>query len=487
MDKRMTIVVATDDDGAIGLQGRLPWDHPLDLHFFFDQTKRCASDKSVLIIGRKTYDGIPAGFKNRTVIVVTSQPTLPRAIDGLQDVSYATWVETLGVIWHYIGTSNRRFVIAGGAQIYERAAQGFPDARLCVTKIAGKHTADTYLGPLMRHMCATVLPWRTIHPLSFCVKPTVAPSWETPYLDLIWKILTEGNKMKGRNGITKSLFAQQLRFDLQDVFPLMTTKRVFFRGIFEELLFFLQGKTDATELEAKGVHIWHDNTTREFLDGRHLDYPVGCMGPMYGYNWRHYGRPYTPDEPDQATHQSTNIAQVDQFARILQILSSDPSSRRAHMTTVNPLVLDQGVLEPCHGLATIFKCTPLDHPTRWRLSCFMAQRSCDMICGVPFNVASYALLVHIMCGLLNTMGVNQFVPGELVIDLVDAHIYAEHYDVAARQALRESQGKPKIYVPNLTMRDTNFLVANTGRPLEFTDVCLTDYNPCFKLEAKMIA
>ena len=237
---------------------------------------------------------------------------------------------------------------------------------------------------------------------------------EYSYLDLIKDLIYTGDYRKTRNGFTYSLFGKNLEFDIKDKFPLLTTKKVFFRGIIEELLFFLDGKTDSKILEAKGVNIWKPNTTPEFIKSRNLNYQEGDMGPMYGFNWIHFGAKYN------GCNSSYKNCGLNQLEQVIKLLRDDPMSRRILMTTYNPAVAEEGVLYPCHGIVIQFYVRTKDNINY--VSCSMTQRSADIACGVPYNIASYAALVYIIC---NYLGEN-YKPDRLIINLGDVHLYEEH-------------------------------------------------------------
>jgi thymidylate synthase len=221
--------------------------------------------------------------------------------------------------------------------------------------------------------------------------------------------------------------------DLSDGFPLLTTKRMFWRGIMEELLFFIRGDTNANHLSDIGIHIWAKNTTREFLDSRGLSWNVGDMGPMYGFNWRHYGATYRGCD---AQYEGQGY---DQLANVINQLEK-PGNRRVMMTTFNPLTVDQCVLPPCHGITVQF------YNDGERLHCKMYQRSADLFLGLPFNIASYALLTSIIAHLVKLK------PGNLSIAIGCAHIYAEHYEACGKQIMRGPKKLPKLTV-NITSID----------------------------------
>lgn len=257
---------------------------------------------------------------------------------------------------------------------------------------------------------------------------------EYQYLNLLRQILTQGNRRQDRTGTgTIGLFGQQIRFDLSsDALPLLTTKFVPFKMVVKELLWFLKGQTDNNILRAQGVYIWDGNTSRDFLDKRGLGaYREGDIGPMYGFNWRHFGATYHGCDGDY-TGQG-----IDQLEQVIHLLKTDPFSRRIAMTTYNVTDLEKGVLHPCHGVFVQFYVDG-DGDGIKRLSCHMTQRSVDCGCGLPFNIASYAILTHLIALKVDML------PKELVISTGDTHIYINHVTALEQQLTREPYPFPKL-------------------------------------------
>ena len=232
-----------------------------------------------------------------------------------------------------------------------------------------------------------------------------------PYEDLLRKILMEGNLKNDRTGTgTISLFGQQMRFDLAKGFPLLTTKRVFFKGIAYELLWFLKGSSNVHWLQEHNVHIWD-----EWADEN------GDLGPVYGVQWRSWPAP-TADDPDRT---------IDQISNVLELIKHNPDSRRMVVTAWNPAEVENMALPPCHALF---------HVADGRLSCQLYQRSCDMFLGVPFNIASYSLLTMMMA---QQAGLE---PGEFVWTGGDCHIYDNHVEQVLEQLSREPYPYPRMEI-----------------------------------------
>ncbi|HEY1929621.1 MAG TPA: thymidylate synthase [Caulobacteraceae bacterium] len=230
---------------------------------------------------------------------------------------------------------------------------------------------------------------------------------ERQYLDLLAEALERGERRDDRTGVgTLGLFGRSMRFDLADGFPLLTTKRLHFKSIVVELLWFLRGDTNVRWLHEHGVTIWE-----EWADA------AGDLGPVYGKQWRSWAAP--------------DGRSIDQIARVTQSLRASPHSRRHIVSAWNPADVDDMALPPCHCLFQF-------HVSGGRLSCQLYQRSADIFLGVPFNIASYALLTLMMAQ------ATGYQPGEFVHVLGDAHLYLNHVDQAREQLAREPFAFPTL-------------------------------------------
>jgi thymidylate synthase len=255
---------------------------------------------------------------------------------------------------------------------------------------------------------------------------------ETQYLRLIQEVMDKGYYEESRNGPTYSIFGHSMRFSLKNgSLPLLTTKRVAWKTCFHELVWFMRGSTSNAELLKSGVHIWDLNASREFLDSRGLqNLEEGDLGPIYGHQWRHFNAPYTNSAADYSGQG------IDQLQNIIDQLKNPDtrSSRRLVISAWNPQQIDEVALPPCHILMQF------NVRENKYLSCALYQRSGDCGLGVPFNIASYSFLTHILakhCGLI---------ADEFVYFLGNAHIYEEHLDVLKTQLLREPYDFPKISI-----------------------------------------
>ena len=242
------------------------------------------------------------------------------------------------------------------------------------------------------------------------------------YLALMKKIYTEGVDKEGRNGFTRSLFTHQLRFDLSQGFPAVTTKVLMFNAVVVELLFFISGERDNTLLTNLKCTIWNANAEAEYWKPK-AEFE-GDLGRVYGVQWRHW--------------RNASGKETDQLKNLVTTLKTDPNNRRMIVTAWNPGELDVMALPPCH---TLFQVYVADG----KLSLHMFQRSCDYFLGVPFNIATYALLAHLLARIADLE------VGEVILTLGDVHIYHAHFDAVEEQLKRKPYPLPTLYVdPSIT-------------------------------------
>ena len=490
---KTNIIVAYDQNYGIGKDGTLPWNFKIDLKWFKNRTTSTdyPYQKNAVIMGRNTWKSLPKGaLPDRYNIIVSKDIDTP---NGAFKANSLPGAINLAKSFKDIGD----VYLIGGEQIYIEALSLFTDRKLVldniyVTRIDGDYACDR-LFPNLDKICGRFSVEKSavfqdkdlasgqvtnlqIFHYTASNKPDRVmvdgkPHGEYQYLDLLQRLLEKGHRRQTRNAVTYSLFGEKLEFDLGNGFPLITTRKSFLRGIFEELKWFLMGQTDSKLLEEKGVNIWHDNTTREFLDSVGLKhYRDGDIGPMYGYQWLYYSTPYKGCDTDY-TGQGFN-----QFNYILQLLKNDHFSRRIIMTTYNPQQLKEGVLPPCHGI-----CIQFYVEDGHRLSCSMTQRSCDFFLGANFNISSYSLLVHIICELVNNdskyMG-HPLTPGRIVIFLNDVHLYEDHIKQAKEQLSRHPYPFPKLQFKKKI---------SDIKELNWEDIQLANYKYHPAIDAKMVA
>ena len=245
------------------------------------------------------------------------------------------------------------------------------------------------------------------------------PHEELQYVNLIRKIIDEGSWEEGRNGRTKSIFGHTMRFSLQGgKIPILTTKKTAWKTCLKELLWFIRGETDNKLLQEQGVHIWDGNSTKEFMESRGLGhYPEGMLGKIYGFQWRHFNAE-SDLKTGKAVYDKEGNTGIDQLQQIIDALK-DPkqrTSRRLIMTAWNPCQLDEMALPPCHVL-----CQFNVHDGN-KLSCALYLRGNDTALGLPFNIASYSFLTHLLA---NHCDLEAY---EFVYFCGNAHIYEDHIE-----------------------------------------------------------
>ena len=476
------VVAATTSTFGIGYKGQIPWRLPLDLAYFKELTQKTAapSKLNAVIMGRKTWESIPKKFRplSERINVVLSRNSnireelgLPPSVmvasslvSALQQLSSAEIELQLGV--------DKVFVI-GGEDVYREAVQSqycesvhltsveaeiteldtyFPALSACRWRLVSRSAPMVENGLRFRFTCYDRVPDDLVLELdatavggsvggstsSSNLSPPAPPASssdsgnpeEMQYLGLVREIIDHGVLRGDRTGTgTLSKFGVQMRFSLrQGVFPLLTTKKVFWRGVAEELLWFVKGCTNAKELSDKGIHIWDGNASREFLDKNGLGHrEEGDLGPVYGFQWRHFGAEY------KDMHTDYSGQGVDQLKQCVERIKSTPEDRRIVLTAWNPADLSKMALPPCHMFCQFYV-------SNGELSCQMYQRSADMGLGVPFNIASYALLTVMMaqvCGLR---------AGDFVHSIGDAHVYVNHVDALREQLKRSPRPFPRLLI-----------------------------------------
>ena len=452
-----TLVIARDEHNGIGRDGRIPWVNKSDIDAFriVTTTTTEPAKKNLVVAGYRTREEMPVSLKNRYLVTLgrDASYTPPPGVEA-RDIEHT-------------------FIVGGRAAtlaFYKR--YGLPTC-LVLTRVDGVFDCDVHIDDdelWLDHYAlyakkrldgATTFVYVLRGSTASVIPPGVRAAGivpdETRYTDLVRDILEHGERRDDeRTGVgALSVFGRQLRFDLEHSFPLFTTKRTFFRGVVEELAWFLSGETDASILERRGVGIWMGNSSRDFLDRSGLPYPEGVCGPIYGAQWRHFGGEYFPTT-------GSSIGGVDQIKAVIESIRTAPESRRHLVTSLNPSVLDDVVLMPCHVLAQFYASAPHRDEKR-RLSCHVYQRSCDVGLGLPFNVASYALLTHLVAASTDC------VPGELVMSLGDVHVYRNHVD-AMRDILTRTPHAP----PTVRLADRIVNAATTSDPLGVIDAFIDD-------------
>lgn len=500
------VVVAATTKMGIGMDGKVPWKLPTDLKFFKDITVTTSdpTKKNAVIMGRKTWESIPLEHRplpGRLNVVLTRS--------GSFDIATAENVVICGSLLSalellaaspYCLSIEKVFVIGGGEILKESLNAPECDA-IHITEIDADIECDTFIPAIdssvfqpwyssfpaienkLRYSFTTyvrvrnsgvepisqtngVIPGNSldiakieVKTFSFLPKMILERHEEHKYLRLVEDIILNGTSKDDRTGTgTLSKFGSQMRFNLRNSFPLLTTKRIFWRGVVEELLWFISGSTNAKVLQEKGIHIWDGNASRDYLDSIGLaEREEGDLGPIYGFQWRHFGARYTDMHADY-TGQG-----FDQLMDIIGKIKNNPDDRRIILSAWNPSDLKLMALPPCHMFAQFYV-------ANGELSCQMYQRSADMGLGVPFNIASYALftcMIAHVCDLL---------PGDFIHVFGDAHVYRTHIRPLQDQLQKQPKPFPVLKI-NPQKKDIESFV-----PADFT---LLGYDPHQKIDMKM--
>ena len=430
------LIVSMSKNGIIGHNNKLPWDCEEELSLFNQLTMN-----KTIIVGRKTCMNLPI-LPDRNVFVMTNTFNIRESNNIVRCID--------NDILRRCTTSD--YIIAGGAEIYKLVLQlpmFIKTVHLSVMKLQEPIKGDTFFD--IKWLCDFVIDTKVEHDHFTRYTLKLCHSEEHQYLQLVNRILSTNTLKNTRSGKTLSVFHDNFTFDLQKGFPLITTKKMFIRGIIAEFIFFIKGQTDTTILSDQEVNIWKGNTTREFIDNKGLPYNVGVMGPMYGYQWRFFNAPYSIDVNGRPFKPKGG---VDQLSNVLHLIKNDPTSRRILLTSYNPSQAEEGVLYPCHSIIVQFYV----HDNH--LDMFVYNRSQDIGLGVPFNIASSSLLLLTVAKLSGKIARN------LHMTMGDAHIYEEHIE-----ALRDQLSRIPYDFPTMSISDN--LTLDNITPDMFT---LTKYH-----------
>lgn len=512
--KSVSIVVAASVlNRGIGINGQLPWAISEDLKFFSKLTRSGSGSnkKNALIMGRKTWDSMGRRpLKERKTAVISSSLSLDG--DDYPDVAVFRSLEESFDSLMKDNTVESIFV-CGGESIYRKTLESDLVDQIYLTRVARDDVEfDTYFPEMPRRFLPVYMSqtFRSMDGISYdfviferqedetssayggdpirgqarFIDGTVdllgeifgvrrmgnrhrfprEELYSTPsirlgrehsefqYLDLVSRVLENGACRENRTGInTYSIFGQMMRFDLRESFPLLTTKKVAIRSIFEELMWFIKGDTNGNHLIEKKVYIWSGNGSKEYLERIGLGHrEENDLGPIYGFQWRHFNGEY------KTMHDDYTGVGVDQLAKLIEALRSNPKDRRHILTAWNPSVLSQMALPPCHVLSQFYVSND------GCLSCNLYQRSCDLGLGSPFNIASYSMLTLMLAQ------VCDYKPGELVIFIGDAHVYENHLTQLKEQLSRLPRPFPQFRFKRLVKNIEDF---------RWEDVELTGYCP----------
>lgn len=433
-------IMAKDINNGISKDGKIPWYSKKDFQFFREIT----TNKNI-VMGKKTWDSLPKKpLPNRNNIIITSNKNFKCTLPNVE-------------IWNKPKLFDG-FVI-GGKEIYNYYFKYFKITNIYITTIKKDYQCDLFVDlELKNYICENIYEDSEIKIDKFKAKYLYKNmEGEQGYLKLLFQVSNFGEYRQTRNANTYSLFGESLLFDLSEGFPLLTTKKMFWKGVVEELLWFLRADTNSKHLEEKGINIWKGNSTRKFLDSLGLDYPEGECGPIYGYQWRHFNAPFNVGEEPTGG--------IDQLMNIINDLKNNKTSRRMIMSGWNPTQEKQMVLPPCHLLYQFYV------RNDQYLDCQMYARSQDLFLGTPFNIASTSLLTEILA---NFTGLKA---GTVKIIMGDCHIYEQHKSAVDIQLGRTPQDFPKLKILRTPEKIEDY---------KFEDFELINYNPQSSIKADMI-
>lgn len=444
---------------AIGYNGNLIFNLVNDMKFFKNITSNSLCmhsgiDKNIVLMGRKTFLSIGRHLKNRINIVLTRDKHLiesapiPKNLKLTESI-YFTDLKTFEKLYKKL---NPNVFVIGGSDIYnyfiEKADKLFitqvQDASGKDIKFRKGKEPDTFMNHFTNYtLTGYSEKYNSTYdttPISYRIlyyHKSNLLSEEHKYLNLMKDILENGNSREDRTGTgTLSIFGTQMRFDISKHIPLLTTKRVPFKTIIEELLWFCRGDTDAKILQKKGIKIWDGNTSRDFLDKRGLQhYPEGIIGPQYGFLWRHFGATYSTEFADTSQIDTSLIGGIDQLKYVEDLLENDPFSRRIIISAWNPSQLHEQALPSCHFLIQFYV---TEENNQRYLSCMFTCRSNDFDTASTWNVNCYCLLTYILAAKHNMK------PKELIYSCGDTHIYKNHIDQVKEQLTRTPRPFPKV-------------------------------------------
>ena len=475
----INVILAIDEKFGLGKNNKLPWDIKEELNIFKKKTL-----DSIVIVGRKTLENLPI-LKNRTIFCISKN--FKRLVNNQNVVVLFSDIRDAV---EQANKLNKQIFVIGGSQIYNEIFKYFKERiTVHISFIKDKFDCDVYFDK--NNLKDFYISKKEEYDSFIHYEMVYKKYGEYQYLNLIKDILENGERRQTRNAQTLSDFCRHLKFDLRYGFPLLTTKKMFLKGIIEELLFFIRGDTNSKILEEKGINIWKGNTSREFLDENGFkDRKEGEMGPMYGSIWRNFNslssekekndmedskytkfiyKSYNKDYSFYKSREVESIGfDIDQLKFVINEIKTNPTSRRILMTTFNPAQVNQGVLWPCHSITIQF------YVQDGFLDMFCYNRSSDVFLGLPFNIASSSLFLMIIAKLTNLE------PRYFNISLGDVHIYETHIEAVNEQIKRMPYTFPKIQLPE-------FNTLEEVEKLNYKDFKLIDYQNYESIKAEMVA
>lgn len=455
----INLIVAVDNNNGIGKDNKIPWRIKSEMNYFrymttckkitllndninlvtsnfvfnqpndikFTNYEIMPKGNNLLLVGRKTCYTLPKTMKYRDIYTIQHDRT--HFTDELNKMSLTELLNS------NLSKYDNIWVI-GGSEIYDLFMTKYRHMckYLFVSTIFNNYNCDTffnYTKYINKSNSLCNIPFYDDNNLIFKVNvyDIYKEHQELQYHNIISDLLHK-NLRKNRTGIdTYSDFGKHMEFDISTTIPLLTTKKTNWKWALEELLFFISGKTDTNILKNKGINIWEGNTNKEFLNNKGLLYKEGDMGPMYGYQWRHFNSSYNGCDNIEGG--------LDQLQNLITNIKNNPYARDHLLTALNPLQIKEGVLSPCHILAQFYV------GENNTLSCHLYQRSADIFLGVPFNIISYTFLTYMIAYLTNLQ------PNKLIISYGDIHLYENHKEQALNMLDRIPYTFPTLKLVNL--------------------------------------
>ena len=464
---KFDIIFAINNDYLFGIDNRLPWQTCKDDLEHYNKVTTDSYDDPIIVMGKNTWESLPNKLNKRIHIVIS------KSLEDNQD-KYIRY-NTLEDFINNHKTESKIFII-GGKSLIEEALTKYK----YLVENVHMSIVQTPLNDGINKVYLNKDIILGLEPYLYRSKDRKDVTFyhyklpkheEYQYLNLLQNCINNGERRMTRNAYTYSYFNDTISFDLTKGFPLLTTKKMFVKGIFEELIFFLKGQTDSKILESKGVNIWKGNTTQDFINKCGLPYKEGDMGPMYGWQWKHFGAKYTNCD-DNYENQG-----FDQIKSTLDLLIKDPHSRRIIISDYNPSQAHEGVLYPCHSIVIQLYCNQVND--KKMISMNMYQRSVDGFLGLPFNIASNALLLHLICNTLNKIvNADIYYPYKLNIIMGDIHVYEDHLE-----QVKEQLKRMPFTFPNIKINRTYYNLED----YKWEDIEFVDYQYHPPIKANMVA
>jgi len=512
-----SLVLAMSKNKGIGNKGGIPWEIPQDLKHFKNITSKVLNEqdefnfmkenllnsswehlkseptlktkRNMVVMGRKTWDSIPKKFRplsDRINVVLSNNQEFINMNPTVENEFYAfSNIDSVFSLASRIEEKLNEIFVIGGNQIYNEFLTKYGD--LCklifLTQIEKEFECDVFFDMPKNFIPISVSKSYAQNDINYDYRilanqkhlnearslNQILPlgylkmypkNEETQYINMILDVMNTGFEKGSRTGVdTISKFGYTMKYDCSETFPLLTTKDTFWRGIVEELLWFIKGCTSAKVLQDKNVHIWDGNSSRSYLDSIGLqDREEGDLGPIYGFQWRHFGAEY------KTMHDDYTGCGIDQLKSIIDEIKNNSNSRRLIMSAWNVKDLKLMALPPCHILCQFY----LEGD---KLHLQMYQRSADIALGVPFNIASYALLLRMVSQVTGKKC------GSFTHVIGDAHIYKNHLEPIKKQLKRVPRTFPILKINPEKKNIDDFT---------FDDFKIINYNPYPKIKMEMV-